>query len=249
MLADLGKARLKPCLAAIILCLFVRVVEASDGPAASILATASVDLGLERVVIPDRVAGVTDTRRVVASLVVGERAPLGAGVDDAVAHDETTLRADQVSRRELLNQSSGCVAVLALDDVVQISLVGRHVWSTAGGRHLCAGAGFLGGRSVAKFAESLPGSLAPVPARGPEVSALLYDRRADARAWNARLCIDDGCSKCAEERRMRLCDGLGRRGRRPLVFVVDAEELAVKRDGGGTARSRQRQIPEFAVAD
>ncbi len=51
-----------------------------------------------------RVLGAADTRPVFGAAVVGERSPLGAHVDHAVAHDQPALRADHVPRVVVLHE-------------------------------------------------------------------------------------------------------------------------------------------------
>ena len=84
--------------------------------------------------VEQRVRAVSDTRGVVAALVViRERAPLGACVDNAIAKDETTVAADHVAGGELLDQVRWeDLAVLA--DHLHVEVLDVRVLSLAGGR-------------------------------------------------------------------------------------------------------------------
>lgn len=70
------------------------------------------------------VGAVTDTARVVAALiVVGESAPLGAGVDGALLEDQTTVSADEITTRMIFAQVWWILATVAADHAdIQILL-------------------------------------------------------------------------------------------------------------------------------
>jgi hypothetical protein len=59
---------------------------------------AKADAGLELRTIQERVDGITDTRRIIISLVVvGEGSPLGARINNTITQDETTGTTDHVA--------------------------------------------------------------------------------------------------------------------------------------------------------
>lgn len=59
---------------------------------------AKADAGLELRTIQERVDGVTDTRRVIVSLVVvGKGSPFGARINNTVTQNETTRAANHVA--------------------------------------------------------------------------------------------------------------------------------------------------------
>ncbi|KAG7133789.1 hypothetical protein HYQ46_009239 [Verticillium longisporum] len=104
---------------------------------------------LELGTVEQRVASVTHTRGVIVALVViGERTPFRAGVNNALTHDEAARTTDHVAGRELLHQIGRLLAAVRTlyNDVEVLLKVADGVtmlvesWRSGGIQHLaCLG--------------------------------------------------------------------------------------------------------------
>lgn len=88
------------------------------------------DVGLELRAVEQGIDRVTDTAGVVVVLVVvGEGAPFGARVDDAVTENEAARGADHVARGEFFYQVRGKLATIGtLYDLIEVLLPGLLLW-------------------------------------------------------------------------------------------------------------------------